>query len=264
MRIPGGIVDDLRTDLVAPPPLDAVAAGRLVVRAAEHEDLIGMSRAHVAFLPIGLFPSLGAAFVRRWHRTYLDSPHGLGLVAVDAVSNGAVVGFVLGASDQAAYAAALAGDRRALAFLALAGLVALGARPRAAARLLRSRVRPWTCRLLRRRRGPAGRGARGRRASASTPDPDRVRSDPQVAVLTALAVHPTWRRSGIGMALVSHFLAAARSAGASRAEAQTSTGSLGATSFYERLGWMAGEARPTPDGDVVCTYHCDLPGTGDG
>ncbi|WP_431946325.1 GNAT family N-acetyltransferase [Micromonospora marina] len=250
MRLPGGIVDDLRSDVVAPPPVDEVAAGRLLVRAAEHQDLAGMSRAHVDLLPIGLFPSLGARFVRRWHRTYLNSRHGLGLVAVDAGSNGAVVGFVLGTSDQVAYASGLAADRRALGSLALAGLMALAVRPRVAGRLLRSRVRPWTRRFLR------------RRVPASAPDGPAAAG--QVAVLSALAVHPQWRRSGVGVALVAHFLTSARSAGATRAEAETSTGSHGATSFYERLGWAAGTARSAPDGDVVRTYHRRLAGPREG
>ncbi|MFV2116286.1 hypothetical protein ACFHW0_28670, partial [Micromonospora sp. LOL_025] len=124
------MVDDLRRSIVAAPPPSPVAAdrvgGRLVLRAARDEDLPAMSRAHIELLPMGLFPSLGARFIRRWHRTVLDSPHGVAVVAIDTTgSQDDLVGFVLGTSDHAGYMTELAKDRRAMASLALAGLVAL-------------------------------------------------------------------------------------------------------------------------------------------
>ncbi|MBQ1075622.1 GNAT family N-acetyltransferase [Micromonospora sp. C31] len=209
-----------------------------------------MSRAHVELLPMGLFPSLGARFVCHWHRTYLNSRHGLGVVVVDtAAPEDQVVGFVLGTSDHCAHTTELAEDRRATASLALAGLVALLARPRVAVRVLRTRGRPWVRRMLR------------RRARSVTPEGAELVAAPAVAVMTALAVRPEWRQSGIGVMLVARFVELARSAGAMRAEAQTSTGPLGATGFYERLGWQAGTLRPTSDGDTVRTYHRHLGGS---
>jgi ribosomal protein S18 acetylase RimI-like enzyme len=221
-----------------PPP------GQLLLRAATDEDLPAMSRAHVALLPVGLFPSLGARFVRRWQRTFLDSRHGVGYVVVDpAAAPDEIVGFLLGTSDQAAHTTALMADRRTMASLAATGFAALCVRPRVAARLLRSRVRPWTHRLLHRQKELARAGPR---------------TSPQVAVMTALAVHPDWRKSGIGERLVAHFVEQVRTAGATWAELQTSTGPLGATGFYERLGWEAGSQRLTPDGDTLRTYRRHL------
>lgn len=208
-----------------------------------------MSRAHVELLPVGLFPSLGARFVRRWQRTFLNSQHGVGVVVIDtAAPQDEVVGFVLGASDHAAYTTELAKDRRAMASLALAGLVALVVRPPVAVRVLRTRVRPWARRVLRHRAAPV--------------KPERAGSvaAPHVAVMTALAVRPDWRKSGMGVMLVARFVELVRNAGAMWAEAQTSTGPMGATGFYERLGWEAGTQRPTPDGDSVRTYHRSLGG----
>ncbi|AVT35255.1 N-acetyltransferase [Plantactinospora sp. BB1] len=218
-----------------------LASGRLLLRPATHEDLPATARAHVLLLPFGLFPSLGARFVRRWQRTFLDSRHGVGFVVVDATAAPEeLVGFVLGTSDQAAYTTGLMADRRTVASLAVTGFAALCLRPRVAVRLLRSRVRPWTRRLLHHRAAPA---------------PARSTPDAQVAVMTALAVRPDWRKGGIGERLVEHFVEYVRGAGATWVELQTSTGPLGAVGFYERLGWEAGSQRSTPDGDVIRTYR---------
>ncbi|GAB3979352.1 GNAT family N-acetyltransferase [Plantactinospora veratri] len=218
-----------------------LASGQLLLRPATHEDLPAISRAHVLLLPFGLFPSLGARFVRRWQRTFLDSRHGVGYVVVDATAGpDELVGFLMGTSDQAEYTTGLMADRRTVASLAVNGIAALCVRPRVAARLLRSRVRPWTQRLLHRRAAPV---------------PARSVPAAQVAVMTALAVRPDWRKSGIGERLVEHFVEYVRAAGATWVELQTSTGPLGAVGFYERLGWEAGSQRSTPDGDVIRTYH---------
>ncbi|WP_441176614.1 GNAT family N-acetyltransferase [Micromonospora sp. SD12] len=246
------MIDDLRLGIVAPPATEEPAeadrmAGRLALRRARYEDLPAMARAHVELLPMGLFPALGARFVRRWQRTYLNSPYGVGAVVVrTAARQEEIVAFVLGASDHAAYTAELARDRRVAASLALAALGALIVRPAVAVRVLRTRVRPLARRVLR------------RRAVAATPERNGSVVTPHVAVMTALAVRPDSRMSGIGVVLAAHFVDMARDAGAMWVEAQTSIGPLGATGFYERLGWEAGADRPTPDGDSVRTYRLRL------
>ncbi|MFY1693063.1 GNAT family N-acetyltransferase [Plantactinospora sp. WMMB782] len=218
---------------------------RLVVRPAVHDDLRVIAHSHVALLPVGLFPSLGARFVRRWQRTFLDSRHGLGYVVVDTAAPGdGIVGFLLGTTDQAAHMAALLTDRRTVASLAVAGVGALLCRPRVAARLLRSRAWPWVRQLSRRR-------------AAGAP-PNSSRPSPQVAVMIALAVHPEWRGSGLGETLVARFVEDARHAGAGTAELVTPTGPTGAATFYERLGWEAGPYRQTRDGDGLRGYRLHL------
>jgi GNAT superfamily N-acetyltransferase len=251
VRIPDVMIDDFHRSIVAPRTLNPAATDRvgggLALRAARDEDLPAMSRAHVELLPMGLFPSLGARFVRRWHRTVLNSPHGVGVVVIDAAGpQDEVVGFVLGTSDHAGYTIELAKDRRAMASLALAGLVAVVRRPRVALRVLRTRVRPWARRV-------AHRGA-----AVVTPQRAGPVVAAHVAVMTALAVRPEWRKAGIGVLLVDRFVERARDAGACWVEAQTSTGAMGATGFYERLGWEAGTQRPAPDGDHVRTYRRSL------
>jgi GNAT superfamily N-acetyltransferase len=219
--------------------------GQLVVRPARYGDLRITSRTHVNLLPTGLFPSLGARFVRRWQRTFLDSPYGVGYVVIDSTApRDGIVGFLLGTTDQAGHMAALLTNRRTMASLAMAGVWALVRRPQAAIRLMRSRVWPWARRLFLGR--PAG------------PVPTGSASSPQVAVVAALAVHPEWRGSGIGARLVTRFVQHARLAGATVAELVTPTGSTGATGFYERLGWEAGPHHRTRDGDDLRTYRCSL------
>lgn len=215
---------------------------QLILRAATYDDLDATSRTHVELLPLGLFPALGARFVRCWHRTFLDSRYGVGYVAVDpAVPGDGLVGFLLGTTDQAAYTAALLRDRRTIASLVVAGVGALARRPWVTVRLLRSRAWSWARRLLSRR-------------PASAPLA-RSATTPQVAVMVALAVRPPWRGSGVGGKLVARFIEHARDAGATTAELVTSVGREGATTFYERLGWQAGQQRRTPDGDVLRTYR---------
>jgi GNAT superfamily N-acetyltransferase len=204
-----------------------------------------MSHLHVDLLPMGVFPSLGPRFVRRWQRTFVDSRYGVGYVVTDPAAPGdGIVGFLLGTTDHPAHVTALLANRRAIVSLALAGTAALLRRPRIAARLLRSRAWPWARRLLTRR--PAAPV----RAQPASPGP--------LAVLSALAVRPELRGSGIGAGLVARFLAQARRAGATQAELVTSTGPGGAAGFYERLGWDAGPNELTRDGDSVCTYRCSL------
>nr|MDT0658879.1 GNAT family N-acetyltransferase [Micromonospora sp. DSM 115978] len=248
MRISPETVHCLRSSIVAPRPADfpdaGLVDGPLVLRPARCADLPAMSRAHTELLPMGLFPSLGARFLRRWQRTFLESTHGVGIVAVDTTTPpGEVIGLVLGASDHHAHTTELARNRRALASLAVAGCLALMVRPRVAVRAARSRLRPLARRLL---RVGALLATAERAASVAAPN---------VAVMSVLAVRPEWRRSGIGVLLVTRFVEQARIAGATRVEAQTSTGSVGATGFYERLGWEAGAQESTPDGESVRTYH---------
>lgn len=215
------------------------------MRPANYDDLRIISRAHIEFLPVGLFPSLGARFVRRWQRTFLDSRYGVGYVVIDPTASGdVVVGFLLGTTDHAAHMTALLGKWRTLASLALTGATALVLRPRVAARLLRSRAWPWARRLLSRR--------------PPDPVPTRSASPPPVAALSALAVHPKWRGSGIGAELVDRFIERAWLAGANTAELVTLTGPAGAAGFYERLGWQAGPYEHTRDGDPVRIYRRSL------
>jgi GNAT superfamily N-acetyltransferase len=229
----------------------ATASDRLVLRPAGHDDLHLTARVHVDLLPIGLFPALGTHFVRRWHRTFVDSPHGAIYVVIDpqAPGNG-FVGFLLGTTDQAAYTAAVLADPRAMAGLALRGSTALLRRPRLGWHFTRSRALPWARRLFHPRSAVPAAAPGLKARPGVTPEP--------VAVLCAVAVRPDRRGSGVGGRLVAHFLRQARLSGATTAELVTAVGALGAARFYERSGWQAGPERQTRDGDLVRTYQRTL------
>lgn len=193
-------------------------------------------------LPAGLFPALGRRFVSRWHRTFLESPYGVALVAVGRTNPSAVYGFLLGSIDERAHVAAVLTDRRTVAGLALRGASALSCRPLVALRFLRTRARPWWRRLRTRRRPrPAGG--------------NRPPTTPRVAVLAAVAVQAEARGSGLGAELTARFLEQARAAGATCAELVTLSGPTGAGRFYEHLGWRPVGERRTRDGDAVRVYR---------
>jgi len=83
----------------------------------------------------------------------------------------------------------------------------------------------------------------------------QAQGQPQVAVLSAVAVDPRLRGRGVGVRLVSHFLHQSQLGGAGTAELVTSTEPEGAAVFYERLGWSAVGDYRTPDGNALRIYR---------
>jgi GNAT superfamily N-acetyltransferase len=205
--------------------------GDLVLRRATYADLPETARIHVGLLPAGLFPALGERFVRQWHRTYLDSPFGVALVACDAADPaGGLAAILLGSTDHAGYMNSLLKNRRAVVRLAVAGAGGLLRRPRLTGRFLRTRARRWLPRVL------LGRDPSWSQRSRGSGGP--------VALLDAVAVRPQLRGRGVATDLVNRFLVEAGLRGARLAELVTYTGSDGAAGFYDLLGW-------TPVGDYV-------------
>lgn len=240
-----------RESQVRPPPSEITSLpGGFVIREAVPADLDATARAHVRLLPVGLFPSMGTRFLRRWHQTFLCPPHGVAFVVTHPSAPGqGVVGFLLGSTDQAAHTAGVLANRRVLAGLIARGTLAFVRRPRIAVRFVRTRGRAWLARLLRRPRPePAQHGAA------------RPRS---VAVLAAISVEPSARGHGLGAHLVRQFLATAWDRGADAAELVTATRPDGAGRFYQRLGWRPAGERVTRDGTTVCTYLYPLRSSGE-
>ncbi|WP_299037710.1 N-acetyltransferase [uncultured Pseudokineococcus sp.] len=219
------------------------------MRPAEPGDLAVTARWQCQHLPHGFFPGLGERFVARWHDTHRDAPHGTALVAELVDAEGPVsVGFLVGASDQAAHVEdVLARHRWALL---RAGAVALLARPATAVRFARTRARPYARRLLASSRG-------GDVPTAPAPDVGPVTP---VAVVSAVVVDPAARGAGVGEALLAAFCERARAAGTPVAELVTRADG-GAAAFYERLGWQRVADRTSRDGARVLTYRLDLGST---
>lgn len=229
---------DAREDPVDPVHLvDPVDPVDLVDLGEEYHDWVAAF--HVATLPHGLFPRMGRRFVARWHRAHMDSPHGVGHVAV---RDGAPVGFALGSTDRAAHVAWILAHRRGA--LLRAGVPALVLRPRLAASFLRTRAGAYARRLLR----PAARPPASSQQPAAT--------DP-VAVLEAVAVLPEARTQGIGSRLVDLVLSDAARAGATRVELVTKQGGSGAAGFYVRGAWEEVGRHQDRDGDGVLRFRID-------
>lgn len=206
----------------------------VLVREATAADTATTARLHVHNLSLGLFPRLGPAFVARWHRAHVQSPHGVALVAVERDPAGVehIAGFVVGSTDRVAFRAELLTRHRRV--LLLHGVRALVLRPRVLCHFLRTRLSAY----LRRLRRP--------RPTVSVP-PGAVPAAP-IADLTAIAVARERRRTGTGAALTAQFLDRCRRSGASRVELVTATQPTGPVEFYTRSGWTARRRVPSRDG----------------
>lgn len=193
-----------------------------------------MAQLHVDDLPHGLFPRLGKTFVRRWHRSHLESPHGVAFVAL---RDGNPIGFALGTTDRPANVVWLLAHRRGA--LVPAALLALLLRPTLLSDFVATRAGRYLRRL-------------SHRGTAETTPARRP-----VAVLDAIVVAGEWRGRGIGKSLMSAFLAAVTVAGVDRVELVTKDGPRGAAGFYDRGGWSRTSSHVDRDGDVVHTYAID-------
>lgn len=210
------------------------------IRTAATCDLSATARLHAAYLPIGFFPRLGPRFLSRWHAAFLDSPHAIGLVAVERDRQGDedVIGFLVGTSDQPAFRTELLHCHRFA--LARYGVLALAARPRVLVDFFRSRAASYATRLW----------------SRPTPAAD----DPQAAgreragELTAIAVSERFRSSGVGRRLTDTYLSRCAAMGVPWVELATATEPDTAVRFYERTGWVPLRRSRTRDGVTVAHF----------
>lgn len=220
-----------------------LTANDLVLRGTTAADLDATAQLHIEQLPVGFFPALGPRFMRRWHRTFLDSPHAVAFVAVRRCDSGEdVCAFLFGSTDESAHMRAVLAERRCMLALASTAALSLLHHPPLAVRFLRTRAGPWTRRLL--------------RTITSRPAAHSAQIDPvPVALLAAVAVRPPLRGSGVGACLVELFLTRAHERGAATAELLTSAGPDGAGAFYEHLGWSPVREHLTRDGVAVRSYR---------
>lgn len=204
----------------------------------EPGDLRFVTALHLQSLKHGLFPALGASFMRAYLSTFLESPLGFALVAQ---RDGAPLGFVVGASEERRHYQFVL--RRSGPRLMLLGTVGLLLRPWVAQRFIRTRMRAYAAGLVR-----LGRG-----------DPSPVRRAAGVeVVLSHLAVVPDARGQGVGASLVTAFLDRARTTGATSARVVTLAGSAGAGVFYDRIGWVAVGTFADRDGLTWTRYRQDV------
>lgn len=201
-------------------------------------DLDRVAELHRRELPHGLFPRLGTRFLRRYHQTFLASPHA---VAIATPERGEPAGFLVGTLDQRAHHRWL-GRHHALR-LALVGLAALATHPRALVLFVRTRLGRYLRALAR---------AVGPRAARAAAPPDGA--DEPVAVLMHVAVDPARRSDGMGRRLTEEMVGQARDAGAAEVRLVTRS-DRGAGGFYEHLGWVPAAERRNDDGTLVTEYR---------
>jgi ribosomal protein S18 acetylase RimI-like enzyme len=214
---PGPSVDD--PDWIC--PVRSVHEPERIVRRAVSRDLRHSAALHRRALPDGLPAQLGSRFLARWHRAFLDSPHGVALVAIEYPVHGRprLVGFLVGAVDQGAFRRELLTDHRGGLFAR--GVLGLLPRPHLLGRVLGRRTRA---------------GARGGCPPA------------RVADLTAVAVAADARRAGVGQELVEAFLRDCAAAGSDWVELSAPESSSAAPGFCARTGWIALDDEPDRDG----------------
>jgi ribosomal protein S18 acetylase RimI-like enzyme len=231
----------------------ATRAPAVVVRPATPSDLHRTAELQIAGLGNGLFPRLGHRFVRRWHGTYIGSPHGLLLVATEGRGDGAVLGYLVGSSDQVAHVADTLREHRL--GLGVAGAGALLLRPRVLAVFLRTRLKPYARRLTR---------AALRRPAAAPASPTGPVPGSRIAVVTGIVVDASARGRGVGRLLLDGFVSRCAAAGASGVELVTSAGEAGASGFYRAAGWKSCGEHITRDGVLVEKFCLDLTAGGAG
>ncbi len=227
-------------------------------------DTTRTARLHRHLLPNGLFPRLGSRFLRRWHRTFLDTPAATGLAVTH---QGEVVAFVLATLDQRLYLQHTL--RRHRWPLMWRGALGLLTRPAVLVRFLRTRVRSYARHLVpavagRVRSAPADTSATG----PATPSEPAARSSRRVrvAVVHAVLTVEEARGQGCARALLDTVAAAARRARADHVALVTDVEepaatdpadrdrASGAAAMYEALGWRRHDVRRQRDGRWVAEY----------
>lgn len=217
----------------------ATAPPVIGVRPMKESDLVRAARLHRQHLPHGLFPSLGERLLRRYLRTYLNTPSA---VAIAVEGENGMFGFLCGTVDRRTHREHVL--RHHVAGLVRGGVISLALHPAVAVRFVRTRAWRYLTALL--------HVARRKRADAATVG---ASGNAWPAVLAHLVVAPQGRCAGAGAALVNAFEAVARERGLARAELLTLPGEAGAGGFYERLGWRSGELCSDRDGVSWVRYQ---------
>lgn len=187
----------------------------------------------------------GPAFLRTYHRAWIDSSGAIALGALDG--NDDLVGVLLGALDPAGHAAGMVRRHG----LALGGRLAARAvaHPRLARELLATR---------------GVRYARGLGQAVARLVAGRVRREsgslaPQVCIgeVTHLLVAPAHQGRGVGRAMLAAMESQARQAGLEELVLVTPPDQE-ARGFYERLGWAADGDLRSRSGEAFVRYRYQL------
>ncbi len=194
------------------------------IRLMTQSDLGVVVEWHREAFPAGFYAQLGSGFMYRWFAAHLDSRAAVSLVACD--SEGAVVGYLLGTTDDATYRdqAAAKGVR-----LLARGALALAARPGLWAEFTRVRARHYAARSVRAAGRIVGGGtSKGTSGGLGVGDGE----------LVYICVEREHRRRGAGAVLLESFTGEAVRSNTTRLHLITELDNLGAQQFYGRHGWQ--------------------------
>ena len=204
------------------------------IRPMRPGDVSRVAALHAEYLPSGFFAGLGRRYLRAYYRTFIDSPHA---VAFTATVGGDPVGMLVGTTHTREHYQWVARQRAVR--LALVGMTAMLTRPRQLLLFVRTR---------------AARYARALRRATDPSETASAAAQPDVAVLTHIAVDAGVRFLGIGRTLVSVFLDELRAREVHEVRLITSADE-GAAAFYERLRWDRIMERTAADGSRAIEFR---------
>lgn len=196
------------------------------------------ARLHGRELPHEFLTRFGTAFLDRYYRAFVESPHAAALVVVEPRS-GRVDGVLTATFDTRAHYACLV--RRHGAALAWHAILQALRHPSLARDLLRTRLWRYGRGILR---------SLGRPSEKPSVEPPAER----VGFLTCVAVAAKRRGRGIGGALLVTYEELARKAGLDRLELVTVLDERGAGPFYTRKGWKFSGERVSRSGERYALY----------
>jgi ribosomal protein S18 acetylase RimI-like enzyme len=211
------------------------------VRLMTRSDLEVVVAWHRLAFPTGFYSQLGDGFMKKWFTTHMNSKAAVSLVVCD--SQGAVVGYLLGTTDDAKYREASRGQGFALFSR---GVSALASRPRLWTDFARVRARHYAGRSVR----ATGR-ILGTNSTAASNKMRVVEGE-----LVYICVEPEHRRRGAGAVLLEAFTGEAIRSKTNRLHLITESDNRGAQQFYGRHGWqvMDNTARAL-DGRTLVRIH---------
>lgn len=193
------------------------------VRLMSRSDLDVVIPWHRQAFPNGFYAQLGEGFMKKWFTTHLESEAAVSLVACD--SQGAVVGYLLGTTDDAKYREAA----REQGFAMFSrGVSALVVRPHLWSDFARVRIRHYAARTFR----ATGR-ILARNSTATSPKMGTGEGE-----LVFICVEPEHRRRGAGAVLLESFTGEAIRSETNRLHLITESDNLGVQQFYGRHGWQ--------------------------
>lgn len=257
-----------------PPEQQRAVAARLVRRPLRSGDLEVSASMHRKYLPNGLFPALGVAFLQEWHRTFLNSATACGAVIEDP-ENGATAGYLLLALHPRQHAEEVL--ERHSRVLVRRGLVGLLGNPRLAGYFLRTRAARYATRLVtairRSGRGSPTDGAGAPSSTSGPGSPGEEGAGEALSVVHAVITSPDYRGMGVAHRLLDWAADESVRHGATGIALVTDIGvepgrhtplvadddtGQGAAGMYDRLGWRRHDTR-TRNGRVLQEFRLDLP-----